>query len=189
MNMIEVHELTKTFPKRTLFENASFTLPRKGLYLLLGESGSGKSTLLTLFSMLDVTYQGNVRIAGQNPQTMSEKERGDFRLKHIGFLHQENDLLDLETVLENILFPSYGIEQDKSLLQKRAMDLCKEVGLEGKEKQLANTLSGGERARVSLARALINDPEILLADEPTGALDNKKSQEMMHLYIKFLLAA
>lgn len=181
MNMIEVHELTKTFPKRTLFENASFTLPRKGFYLLLGESGSGKSTLLSLFSMLDVTYQGNVRIAGQNPQTMSERERGDFRLKHIGFLHQESDLLDLETVLENILFPSYGIEQDKSLLQKRAMDLCKEVGLEGKEKQLANTLSGGERARVSLARALINDPEILLADEPTGALDNKKSQEMMHL--------
>ncbi len=181
MNAIEVVHLGKSFPKREILKDVSFSLPHKGLYFLLGPSGSGKSTFLSLISMIDTSFSGELRIFGHNPKRMEEDERGSFRLKNIGFLRQDNGLLELETAKENVLFPSYAFSTHQNACNKRASDLLREVGLEGKEDARANTLSGGERGRLSLARSLINNPKILLCDEPTGALDKKMAKEMMTL--------
>ena len=181
MNGVEIVGLRKEFPGRTLFHDASLVLPEKGMVVLLGKSGTGKSTLLSMVAMLDTSYAGSLRVLGTDPQSLSEKERGDFRLRNIGMVRQENDTLDLEDALRNTLFPSYGSRVERKKALRRARDLLKAVGLDGKERQRANTLSGGERARLSLARALVNDPRILLADEPTGALDERAGEEMFAL--------
>ena len=181
MNGVEIVGLRKDFPGRTIFREASLVLPEKGLVVLLGKSGTGKSTLLSMVAMLDCHYGGTIRVLGADPQAMGEKERGDFRLRNIGMIRQENDTLDLEDSLTNALFPSFGSRAERKKVLRRAKDLLRAVGLEGKEQQRANTLSGGERARLSLARALVNDPRIVLADEPTGALDEKAGEEVVSL--------
>ena len=181
MNGVEIVGLRKEFPGRVIFQDASLLLPEKGLVVLLGKSGTGKSTLLSMAGMLDSSYSGTIRVLGADPQSLSEKERGDFRIRNIGMIRQENDTLDLEDSLTNVLFPSFGSRAEKKKALRRASDLLNAVGLEGKERQRANTLSGGERARLSLARALVNDPRIVLADEPTGALDEKAGEEVFSL--------
>ena len=183
MNGIVAKRITKKFLDETLLEEASFILPKKGLFLVLGESGSGKSTLFDMLSGIDRNYQGELVVFGRSFKRMKEEECASFRLQNIGFLRQNYDLLPHETVLENVLLPA-GYRKDRKALSYKAVTLLKEVGLLEKKKSLAYVLSGGEKQRLSFARALILDPSLLLCDEPTGALDKASALSLFALLKK-----
>jgi ABC-type lipoprotein export system ATPase subunit len=176
MKGLVIRKLTKRIEGRVLFDSVSLAFEARGLYAVVGESGSGKSTLLDLIAGLDVAYSGEIVTFGERLKEKSEDERSSFRLAHIGFIRQSYDLLELESVLFNVLFPLKGFAIDKKTAQRKALDLLNSLGLVDKAYQKANTLSGGEKQRVALARALITDPQLLLADEPTGALDKANAQ-------------
>jgi len=175
-NLIEIKGVTRTFGPQEVLRGVDVSLPQRGLIGIVGTSGSGKTTLLNIISGLDVSYQGECRLGGYLLKAMKERDRSLFRLRHVGYLFQNFNLLELETVLTNVLLPIDALKSSSIRLKKRkALDLLSFVGLEGKSRQIVNTLSGGEKQRVSLARALANDPSILLCDEPSGALDEKNA--------------
>lgn len=179
---IELSEVTKSFGKEQIVSNANLSIPRRGLFAILGASGSGKTTLLNIISGLDVVYEGKCLVGNRFLKNMSERERQRFRLRHIGYLFQNFSLLELETVLSNVLLPLDALVKAPYHLKKRkALDLLSFVELENKGNQRVNTLSGGEKQRVALARALANDPAILLCDEPSGALDEKSAVKVFNL--------
>lgn len=176
-------KITKKFGEETLFRESSFSFPSKGFFLVLGESGSGKSTFFEMLSGIDVLYAGELVVFGRDLKRMEEEKRSSFRLQNIGFLRQSYDLLPHENVIENVLFPS-NYKKERKAFSFKALSLLKEVGLSEKRKSLAYTLSGGEKQRLSFARALILDPSILLCDEPTGALDKESALSLLALLKK-----
>lgn len=176
-------KITKKFQDETLFEEASFCFPKKGFFLIKGESGTGKSTLFDMLSGIDTSYDGELVVFGRDFKRMKEEDRSSFRLQNIGFLRQNYDLLPHETVFENVLLPC-GYKKAHKTLSFKANALLKEVGLLEKKKSLAYVLSGGEKQRLSFARALIADPLLLLCDEPTGALDKESSLRLLALLKK-----
>ena len=149
---------------------------------IIGPSGCGKSTLLNLLGALDRPDGGSLQFRGIEISRMNETELAAFRNKSIGFVFQFHHLLPEFTALENVLMPSW-IETGRvnSLREKRAIELLEMVGLTGKIKNPANHLSGGQQQRVSIARALINSPELVLADEPTGNLDSESTEQVYDL--------
>ncbi|MBP5216558.1 MAG: ATP-binding cassette domain-containing protein, partial [Bacilli bacterium] len=183
--VVRLERLGRRFGKQEVLRKVDLLLPKKGLIAILGESGSGKSTLLNILSGLDIGYEGKVTILGKDYRKMDEAERLEFRLRHIGYLFQSFNLLELETVLTNVVFPLNAVSLEEPKIKKRrAIDLISYVGLKGKQTRNVATLSGGEKQRVALARALINDPKILLCDEPTGALDEANGQAVFALLQK-----
>ncbi|MDF3001699.1 MAG: lolD [Bacillota bacterium] len=149
---------------------------------IIGPSGCGKSTLLNLLGALDRPDDGSLQFRGVELSAMSENELAAFRNKSVGFVFQFHHLLPEFNALENVLLPSWiesgRVNQNR---QKRAIELLELVGLEGKIKNPANNLSGGQQQRVSIARALINSPELVLADEPTGNLDSESTEQVYEL--------
>jgi putative ABC transport system ATP-binding protein len=150
---------------------------------IMGPSGSGKSTLLHMVGALDTPTSGKIILDGVDISTLKESDLARLRGKKIGFIFQFFNLHPTLTALENIELPMIIIEKDKKERRKKALALLKAVGLENRADHLPSQLSGGEHQRVAIARALANDPEIILADEPTGNLDTKTEAEIM----KFLL--
>ncbi|WP_456435946.1 ABC transporter ATP-binding protein [Methanopyrus sp.] len=150
--------------------------------MIVGPSGSGKSTLLHIMGALDTPTSGRVEIAGKNMTNLSDEELAEIRNKYVGFVFQQCNLIESLTVLENVMFPmTLAGEED----EKRAKDLLLKVGLKKEHfDKFPSQLSGGEQQRVAIARALANDPEVILADEPTGQLDTKNSQRIMKLLEK-----
>lgn len=152
---------------------------------LIGASGCGKSTLLNLLGALDKPTSGKLFFMERELSNMEEDELADFRNKNIGFIFQSHHLLPEFTALENVLLPTWinsgYVNQEK---EKRAIELLETVGLKDRIKNLANNLSGGQQQRVSIARALINDPNIVLADEPTGNLDSDSTEQVYELLRK-----
>lgn len=142
---------------------------------IMGPSGSGKSTLLHVAGILDMPSKGTVLMNGKNTSTLSSKEQAKFRRNEIGFVFQRFNLLPQLSALENVLLPMIEPDPEKA---KESMD---KMGLEGKYDKLPSQLSGGEQQRVSIARALINDPSLILADEPTGELDTKNAEVIMKI--------
>lgn len=140
---------------------------------IMGPSGSGKSTLLHVAGILDMPSKGTLMMNGKNTSTLSSKEQAKFRRNEIGFVFQRFNLLPQLSALENVLLPMIESDPEKA---KESMD---KMGLEGKYDKLPSQLSGGEQQRVSIARALINDPSLILADEPTGELDTKNAEVIM----------
>ena len=181
-NAIRVRHLRRKFGSQEALKDVSFDLPLTGLIGILGASGSGKSTLLNILSGIDVDYSGKVSVLGHAYRRMKDSSRRRFRLRNIGYVFQNFNLLELETAEMNVLFPMdaffEGTGEDK---KKKVMDLLGFFGVEKKAKQRVNTLSGGEKQRVALARSLANDPRILLCDEPTGALDEARADEVFAL--------
>jgi ABC-type antimicrobial peptide transport system, ATPase component len=182
MKTIELSRLFKRYGSQVLFNRTSYSFPEKGLVIIVGESGSGKTSLLDIIVGLDVEYEGSVEVLGRRLALMSEKERSLFRLQKIGYIRQYYDLLELENGLFNVLLPLEAVCADPSVMKKRkGLTILRSVGLEKEGKRTVNTLSGGEKQRVALGRAVVNEAPILLCDEPTGALDERNAEKVFEL--------
>lgn len=151
------------------------------LVSVMGSSGSGKSTLLNIIGILDNYDAGNYSLDGVTVKDLSEKEAAVYRGKYIGFVFQSFNLISYKNALENVALPLYYQNVPKKERQARAMNYLERVGLKEWAHHLPNELSGGQKQRVAIARAMITEPKLLLADEPTGALDSTTSQEVMEL--------
>ena len=179
--MIKLTNVRKAFQNRLALNNINYEFPRNGLCIIYGQSGSGKTTLLNCLSGL-ISFEGSIEIDHQRIETLNDEELSNLRLSSYGFVFQDFKLFENETVAANLLFPLETLNHlPKNVKDRKCEDLLSLVGLEHKEKQIVNKLSGGEKQRVAIARALVNDPKVLLADEPTGSLDEKNSIEIMNI--------
>lgn len=186
MNIIETRNIAKRYVMGSEVIEAlkSVTIDvKKGEYVaFMGPSGSGKSTLMNIVGCLDTPTSGSYVLNGKDVSNMSENELAEVRNQEIGFVFQTFNLLPRQTSLENVALPLIYAGYTKSQRIEKAMLALKNVGLENRAGHRPNELSGGQRQRVAVARALVNDPSILLADEPTGNLDTKTSYEIMDLF-------
>lgn len=183
--MIKLENLSKNYGKRRIFSNFTYDFPRSGIVAIVGESGSGKSTLLNIIAGLDFKYEGTAKILGKDLSKFSDNNLCDFRLKNIGYIFQSFNLLNLDTVENNVLMPLDALSKvSKKIKKQRVEDALSMVGLLKHKKSHINKLSGGEKQRVAIARAIINNPDVILCDEPTGALDEKNGQEVFELLKK-----
>jgi putative ABC transport system ATP-binding protein len=178
-NMVEFNEVWKTYSIGSEEVNAlrgvNLKIKKGSFIAIMGPSGSGKSTLLHLAGILDTPTKGTVLMNGKNIKDYSSKEQARLRRENIGFIFQRFNLMPQLNALENVMLPMINADTEKA---KKLLD---KVGLSGKYKRFQNQLSGGEQQRVSIARALANDPSILLADEPTGELDTENTKLIMEL--------
>ena len=186
-NFIELNNLTKTFfVKKNIkvLKKINLKFKQGKIYSLMGPSGSGKSTLLNLISLIDKPTYGSIKF--KNKQiNFNEKNKNDlFRAKKIGIIYQQDNLLSDFTALENVYLASLAAKNKKKYAIKKAKLILKKLGLTQRFDHYPNELSGGEKQRVSIGRALINEPEIILADEPTGSLDQKTSNKIFNLLKK-----
>ena len=173
-NIVQVSNLTKTFDnfkKIKVLKKISYKFKKGKIYSLMGPSGSGKSTLLNLLSLIDRPNSGSILINNKQIHFNDTQKNDILRANKIGIIYQQDNLLPDFTALENIYLASLAAKNDKKIAISRAKVLLKKVGLLNRMDHYPSQLSGGEKQRVSIARALINDPQIILADEPTGSLD------------------
>lgn len=174
-NIIEIKDLEKTYVSKgeslTVLKDLSFSIEEGTRTAIVGSSGNGKSTLLNIISGIDTATSGFVKVGKYELSKMSEKDLCKYRSEFIGLVFQFHYLLKDFTALENIFLPAYMSGKNKKIAMEKAESLLQEIGLYGRKNHLPSELSGGERQRVAVARSLINDPKIILADEPTGNLD------------------
>jgi len=189
--MLRFENISKSFDTQIILDSVNFEIEKGDTAAILSPSGSGKTTFLNIAGTLDQADSGAVFFNNQNIGLMSEKERSLFRNKHIGFIFQMHYLLPQCTVLENVLIPTltYTNKTDKLEAKKRADYLLEKIGMMEHRNKLPGQLSGGECQRTAFVRALINQPELILADEPTGSLDEQSaailSTELIHLNKEF----
>lgn len=178
----KVYELGKV--ELTVLRGVSLAVNQGSFVAIMGPSGSGKSTLLHILGGLDVPTKGKVFLEGENITKLSEDELAGIRGKKIGFVFQQFNLLHNLTALENVMLPMVfqGVDEKKRI--KRAKKLLSDFGLEERFFHKPNELSGGERQRIAIARSLANDPEIIVADEPTGNLDSTTGKKIMNIFIE-----
>jgi putative ABC transport system ATP-binding protein len=162
-------------------DSVTLSFHRGDFWVILGSSGSGKSTMLNLLGCLDRPTKGHYFLSGQDVSELDDDQLSDMRLKHLGFIFQSFNLIPQSTVQENIQLPMYYQGIDQELSSERAIFLADKVGLGDRLNHKPTELSGGQQQRVAVARALSNDPAILLADEPTGNLDSSTSKEIMKI--------
>ncbi|MCQ2241086.1 ABC transporter ATP-binding protein [Treponema sp.] len=174
-NILSLKNIEKTYVSSgetlTIIKDLSLDLERGKKCVIVGKSGSGKSTLLNIIGGLDSVTKGTVLVNGQDVSRMNEKQVTEFRKKVLGLVFQFHYLLKDFTAVENIFLPSYMAGVPKKEAMEKALSLLDEVGLSDRKDHLPSQLSGGERQRVAVARSLVNDPDLILADEPTGNLD------------------
>ena len=173
-NIIEISNLNKTFnslKKVKVLKKISYKFKKGKIYSLMGPSGSGKSTLLNLISLIDRPTSGSINIENKQINFNNSNDNDILRANKIGIIYQQDNLLPDFTSLENIYLASLAAGNNKEISLNKAHILLKKVGLANRSEHYPSQLSGGEKQRVSIARALINDPQIILADEPTGSLD------------------
>ena len=183
-NILELNKVSKNFiteKKIKVLNNLSYKFKRGKIYSLMGPSGSGKSTLLNIISLIDRPSSGSVKFDDKQLYFKDKKENDIFRSKNIGIIYQNNNLLSDFTALENIYLASLAINNNKNVAINNARNLLKKIGLSSRSDHLPSELSGGEAQRISIARAIINDPKIILADEPTGSLDTNNAKNIFQL--------
>ena len=181
---LKLHNISKTFEtskKLKVIKNLSYTFRKGKIYSLMGPSGSGKSTLLNLISLIDHPSNGSIKFNDHEINYAEKEENDKFRAKKIGIVYQQNNLLPDFTSLENIYLASLSINNDKDVAISKAKQLLKKIGLSNRADHYPSQLSGGEAQRIAIARAIINDPEIILADEPTGSLDMRTAKVIFNL--------
>jgi len=185
--VIEIQNVSKSFVDRNIdspvFEHLNLTLNQRDFVSLYGRSGSGKSTLLHIAGLVEHPSEGIVKLNGRQVSELEENEYAQIRNQHIGFIYQDFKLIDDMTILENIEIPLALSKKKitKSERRQRCLQMIKEVELQGKENAYPSQLSGGQKQRTAIARALINNPSLLLADEPTGNLDFQSAENIMKL--------
>ena len=186
-NLIELSNISKTFYSNKnvkVLKKISFFFKKGKIYSLMGPSGSGKSTLLNLISLIDMPSSGYIKIDKQKIEVKDKKKNDLLRANKIGIIYQQDNLLNDFTALENIYFAGLAAGLKKEIAVSKAKKLLKSVNLFNRNDHYPSELSGGEKQRVSIARAIINEPQIILADEPTGSLDKKNSIEIFNLLKK-----
>jgi len=186
MNIIETHGLTKTFGNNGAAVHAlrgiDMMIARGEFVALIGPSGSGKSTLMAILGCLDSPSEGRYLLDGQPVQGLSGSELAQIRNEKVGFVFQNYNLLPKASIARNVELPLLYAGVSRKARRKRALELLERVGIPEKANVLPAVLSGGQRQRVAIARALANNPALLLADEPTGALDSKTGAEVLELF-------
>lgn len=186
--LIQMTDIRKEYKMgdETVYANDGVTLDiDKGEFVaIVGKSGSGKSTLMNIIGALDVPTSGKYLLGGKDVGKLSDNQLADIRNKMIGFVFQQYNLLPRMNLLENVELPLLYAHVSNHEREKRAMEALEKVGLAEKAKQMPNQLSGGQQQRVSIARALAANPSLILADEPTGALDSKTSRQVLDFFKK-----
>jgi putative ABC transport system ATP-binding protein len=185
-NIIEISHIARTYTigSETIhaLRDVSLNVMKNEYVALMGPSGSGKSTLMNMLGCLDTPSSGEYVLNGKSVARMSDDELAEVRNKEIGFVFQTFNLLPRSTALENVMLPLVYAGMSSAARKEKAMRVLEQVGLKDRVHHKPNELSGGQRQRVAVARALVNDPAIILADEPTGNLDSKTSIEIMGLF-------
>lgn len=182
--MIEAHNIYKSFGNVDVIKGIDIQIDKGEIVTIVGASGAGKTTLLQIIGTLEKADKGEVIINGQNVNKMNPKTLAAFRNKNIGFVFQFHHLLPEFTALENICIPAYIAGISKSITLNKAMHLLEYLNIKDRANHKPSMLSGGEQQRVAVARALINDPAIILADEPSGNLDSQNAKELHELFFR-----
>jgi lipoprotein-releasing system ATP-binding protein len=182
--MIEVQDIHKSFGTLEVLKGVHLEVARGEIVSIIGKSGAGKTTLLQIIGTLDRPTSGKVIIDGQDVFSLNDKQLAAFRNKHIGFIFQFHQLLPEFTALENVRMPAMIARESETDYKPRAERLLKDLGLGERMSHKPNELSGGEKQRVAAARALMMSPDIILADEPTGSLDEKNKKELSELLLQ-----
>ena len=183
-SLIHLSDLSKSFEnlkKIKVLKKISYKFKKGKIYSIIGPSGSGKSTLLNLLSLIDRPSSGSIKIDNKLINFNFSNKNDFLRAKKIGIIYQQDNLLSDFTALENVYLASLAVGNSKQLSIDKAKILLKKVGLLNRSDHFPSQLSGGERQRISIARALINNPQIILADEPTGSLDSDTAKEIFNL--------
>jgi lipoprotein-releasing system ATP-binding protein len=181
--MLKATNITRNYNDLSVLKGVDIFVNKGEIVSIVGSSGAGKSTLLHILGSLDRANSGEIWINNQRIDTLNEKELAKFRNKHIGFVFQFHHLLPEFTALENVCIPGWIAGTPKNELETRALELLKILGLQDRASHKPLELSGGEQQRVAVARALINNPDIVFADEPTGNLDSKHAQGLHELFL------
>lgn len=185
MSMLQAVNIKKIYKSRMgsnqieALSNINFSVEPGEFVAIMGESGSGKSTMLNILAALDTPTSGEVFLDGVNFSNIKEKERAAFRRNNLGFVFQDFNLLDTFTLEDNILLPLVLSQTKYDRMQKRLQPIAKSLGIDSLLKKYPYEVSGGQKQRAAVARALITNPKLLLADEPTGALDSKASVKLL----------
>ena len=187
-NILEIKRINKNFQHRNglieIFKNVTLNIKKGDLVALIGPSGSGKSTLLNMISLIDDPTTGQIIFNNKDIKNLNEENKNNIRKKNISMIFQENNLLTDFTAIENVLMPLIIRDEKIELSQKKAEKILKDFNLKSRQNHYPDELSGGEQQRVAIARALISETDLILADEPTGNLDYKTSQEIFSYFLK-----
>lgn len=188
MTLLEVKNVKKIYTTRfgknqvQALSNVNFSVEVGEYVAIMGESGSGKTTLLNILAALDKPTRGSVLLQGKDLTHIREKEITNFRREHLGFVFQDFNLLDNFNNKDNIFLPLVLSKKSVSEMERRLAPIAKQLGIEDILTKYPYEISGGQKQRVAVARALITQPDLVLADEPTGALDSKSTEELLHLF-------
>ncbi|MFC6997978.1 ABC transporter ATP-binding protein [Rufibacter roseus] len=182
--LLEGRGLTKSYGKLQVLKGIDITIGEAEVVSIVGASGAGKSTLLHLLGTLDVPDEGDVYLHGQRISSMSNKEMARFRNQNIGFIFQFHNLLPEFTALENVSLPGFLANRPEKEVEARAKELLEMLGLSHRLDHKPSEMSGGEQQRTAVARALINSPKLIFADEPSGNLDSKNADELHQIFFK-----
>lgn len=182
--MIEVKNITKSYGQLKVLKGIDLTVDKGEIVSIVGASGAGKTTLLQIIGTLDKADSGSVTVNGQKITGLSDNRLSDFRNRNIGFVFQFHQLLPEFTALENVMIPLLIAKSKESDARARAKDLLDLLGLSSRMEHKPNELSGGEKQRVAVARALANNPAVILADEPSGSLDTENKIELHKLFFE-----
>lgn len=180
--MIEVKGITKKYGQLTVLKGIDLSVKQGEIVSIVGASGAGKTTLLQIIGTLEKSTSGTVYINNQNTSKLSDSKLSDFRNQNIGFVFQFHQLLPEFTALENVMMPALIGKTKESQAKAKALELFELLNLKARINHKPNELSGGEKQRVAVARALINNPAVILADEPSGSLDTENKEELHHLF-------
>jgi ABC-type lipoprotein export system ATPase subunit len=187
-NILKINKINKNFRHRNglieIFKNVTLNIKKGDLVALVGPSGSGKSTLLNMISLIDTPSSGQIIFNNKDMKNLNEENKDNIRKKHISMIFQDNNLLSDFTALENVFLPLIIREEKIEFSQKKAEKILASFNLRSRQNHYPDELSGGEQQRVAIARVLISETDLILADEPTGNLDHKTSQEIFSYFLK-----
>ena len=184
MSLLQTTDIRRNYGNLPVLKGINLSIQSGEVVSIVGASGAGKTTLLQILGTLDRPDSGELQIDGQNVFTLNDRQLAQFRNERIGFVFQFNNLLPEFTALENVCLPGFISNKEERMVRERATELLVKLGLQDRLTNLPSQLSGGEQQRVAVARALINQPAIVFADEPSGNLDSRNAEELHQLFFQ-----